>query len=131
MVLWGLPLSWSPHRLPMGAGAALVPVFAFGQTATYSWLKPGPPVLPARWVAAFARTIGFMPLLVWGEAFSPCPRQVRITMAVGAALELPKLAEPSRQEVQQHLDRFIEAMRSLFERHKAAAGYPDLQLRIL
>ena len=108
-----------------------MPVFAFGQTGCYSWLKPGPPVVPASWLAAFARRIGFMPLIIWGEAFSPLPHPVPVYMAVGAAVELPRREHPSTEEARQHLGRFIEAMRSLFERHKAAAGHPDLQLRIM
>ena len=108
-----------------------MPVFAFGQTQTYSFLKPGPPLLPASWVAAFARKIGFMPLIVWGEGFSPLPHRVPVYMAVGAAIELPHMPDPPKEEVQRHLTRFIDAMHSLFERHKAAAGHPDLELRIL
>ena len=34
-------------------------------------------------------------------------------------------------QVQQHLDEFIAAMQELFEKHKAAAGYPDCQLVVL
>ena len=113
------------------AGAALVPVFAFGQSKCYSYIKPGPPLLPARWVAAFARKIGFMPLIIWGEAFSPCPHPVRFTMAVAAAIDLPKIEHPSREQIQEHLDRFIEAMRSLFERRKSEGGFALAQDFIL
>ena len=72
-----------------------------------------------------------MPLIIWGETFSPLPHPVHIYMAVGAAVELPKRQQPSSEEIQQHLDAFVQAMHSLFERHKAAAGHPDLQLRIM
>ena len=35
------------------------------------------------------------------------------------------------KEVQHHQFKFIDAMQSLFERHKAAAGHPELKFRIL
>ena len=69
------------------AGASLVPVFAFGQTGCYSWIKPGPPFVPASWVAGFARRLGFMPLIIWGEAFSPCPHPSPIYMVSPGLLQ--------------------------------------------
>ena len=43
----------------------------------------------------------------------------------------PAVAEPSDEQVAALLATFIEEMSALFERHKAAAGYPDLALTIL
>ncbi len=57
--------------------------------------------------------------------------QVKLTMVIGKPIEVPKLPEASKEEVQKHLDHFIEEMEKLFERHKASAGYPDLQLTVI
>lgn len=45
-------------RLAMQAGAQLVPCFAFGQSDTYAWYRPGPPLLPEALVQALSRQIG-------------------------------------------------------------------------
>ena len=52
-------------------------------------------------------------------------------MVIGKPLPVPKLAAPTPEEVQEHLQRFIAAMVDLFEKHKAAAGYPNLQLHVM
>ena len=58
------------------AGAALVPVFCFGQTDMFHWAKLGPPLIP-QWLAErIARAIKFLPLLMWGAWGSPVPRKV-------------------------------------------------------
>ena len=41
------------------------------------------------------------------------------------------VAEPSDEQVAALLSTFIHEMTGLFERHKAAAGYPDLALTVL
>ena len=45
-------------RLAMQAGSAVVPCFAFGQTATYKWCRPGPPWVSDAAVQALSRRIG-------------------------------------------------------------------------
>jgi 2-acylglycerol O-acyltransferase 2 len=57
--------------------------------------------------------------------------QVKVTTVIGKPIEVPQSDAPSREEVQHWLNVFIEAMAALFERHKAAAGYPDLKLLIV
>ena len=57
--------------------------------------------------------------------------QVKVTTVVGKPIELPKVAQPSKEQIQEYLDEFIAQMQGLFERHKASAGYPDLQLVVI
>lgn len=52
-------------------------------------------------------------------------------MVIGRAIEVPQRDAPSKEEVQRYLGAFIEALQALFERRKAAAGYPDLTLQVL
>jgi hypothetical protein len=42
----------------MQAGADVIPVFAFGQSQTYKWLRPGPPFVSDAFVKALSRRIG-------------------------------------------------------------------------
>ena len=53
-----------------------MPVFCFGQTEQYSWVKLGPPFVP-QWVAeSIARFIGFLPLFMYGRWGTPLPHKV-------------------------------------------------------
>lgn len=53
-----------------------MPVFCFGQTDMFHWVKLGPPVVP-RWLTErIARTIKFLPLLMYGTWGTPVPRKV-------------------------------------------------------
>lgn len=125
-------------RLALQHGTPLVPVFCFGQSRVYGWLRPfidwpraGPAALAA--VAAASRRLGALPMLVWGWRGTPLPRRVPLHFAVGAPLAPPPLAvpaAPSPEEVEAHLAAFIAAMEALFEAHKARAGYPAATLTV-
>nr|QNL10713.1 acyl-CoA: diacylglycerol acyltransferase 2D [Haematococcus lacustris] len=114
-------------RLAIQQGAPLVPVFAFGQSATYSWFRPKPDWL-VRWIS---RKVGAVPLAMWGVWGSPIPHQRPVTVVIGQPIQVPHQAHPAPELVQQYLDRFIHDMAALFERHKAACGQAGCELRIL
>ncbi|KAK9903458.1 hypothetical protein WJX75_006146 [Coccomyxa subellipsoidea] len=118
-------------RIAMQYGAPLVPVFVFGQTDAYGWMKLGPRAVPQELAERLARAIGFLPLFMYGVWGTPLPRKVKITMVVGKPIELPKVEHPSSKEVDKYLETFKQELSALFERHKAAAGYPKLQLLII
>lgn len=117
-------------KMAMQHNAAVVPAFAFGQTDMYSWIKPEPPYVPERAVAALARCIGFLPLVMYGAWGTPMPRPVPLTVVMGAPLVVPHIKQPSPEQVQEQLQLFIQSMESMVARHKAAAGYPDLPVKI-
>jgi 2-acylglycerol O-acyltransferase 2 len=45
-------------RVAMQCGSPIVPCFAFGQGGTYSWYRPGPPLLSEGFVQAMSRRMG-------------------------------------------------------------------------
>lgn len=113
-------------------GAPIIPVFCFGQTQTFSWVKPGPPIVPASVVERVARTIGFLPLLIWGRWGTPLPHQIPMSMAVGAPIEVPSpIADPSPKEIEHYLQQYITSMEQLYLKFKDQAGYSEVPLRIL
>lgn len=118
-------------RMAMQNGASVVPVFAFGQRATYRWWRPD----GAPWVrsalAIVSRSVGMVPLAIWGAAGTPLPRRVPMTVVIGAPLTLPRDPDPKPEIVQAGLDAYIEALQALYERHRAKYGHAAIPLRIL
>ena len=57
--------------------------------------------------------------------------QNRMHMVIGKPIEIPKLEAPTKEQTQRYLDVYIDALQALFERHKAAAGCPDLKLIVI
>ena len=52
-------------------------------------------------------------------------------MAIGKPMPLPRTSSPSPEFVQQHLEAYISALQSLFEKHKSAAGYGHWNLHVV
>ena len=61
------------HKCLYLAGAALVPIFCFGQSEAYHFWRLGPPLVPQWLVDKFVRTILFCPMLIYGVYGSPLP----------------------------------------------------------
>lgn len=117
-------------KIAIQTGATLVPAYTFGQTRTYKYWRLGPPFMPRFLADWLSRTLAFAPMIFWGKWFTPMPFATPLHTVVGEAIETQQKDDPTREEVQAKLDEFIEAMRSLYERHKAAHGYADVELVI-
>jgi len=102
------------------------------------------------------KIIGFpMPFIPYGAYFLPIPRRPKsgLTVIVGQAIDFecaasesapsvsstesavqhppPPLCAPTEEEVDRVHAAYFEALATMFERHKAACGYPDHTLVML
>lgn len=107
----------------MQTGAALVPVFAFGENDMYDQ----PQNEPGTWFRCFQdlckKIIGITPPIVKGRgffqySFGVIPRRCAITTVVGAPIEVDKKISPSDEEVDVMHQKFIDELTRLFESHK-------------
>jgi 1-acyl-sn-glycerol-3-phosphate acyltransferase len=122
-------------RLALRHGAPLVPVFAFGQSDMFDYVRPfvdaprrGAP--PAAW-ARLCGALGFVPMLVSGRWGLPIPRRAPLTIVVGAPIEVPRVADPPAALVDEYLAQFVAALEALFARHRAAAGFAARRLTVV
>jgi 2-acylglycerol O-acyltransferase 2 len=71
------------------------------------------------------------PFYMLGRMNAPVPNKVDITIVVGEPLLLPAEPnpEPSEQLVSELHEQYYSQLRTLFEAHKAQAGFPDAELK--
>lgn len=100
-------------------GYSVTPVYSFGEKSTY-WNVQG--AWPFRmWLNSF----NLPAILPFGHWLCPIlPKDVPVHVVVGQPLQLPKIAKPSRDDVNLHHARYIQAVTELFEKYRNTY-YPD------
>lgn len=108
-------------------GYRVHPVYTFGESDTY--LTVGGCTKLRLWLNNW----GIPTVVFWGLSWCPLlPRRgVELLTYVGVPLELPKIADPSPEEVEEWHGKYIVALKQLFDKYKAEAGKPNAQLEIL
>ncbi|KAI9032956.1 diacylglycerol acyltransferase-domain-containing protein [Hyaloraphidium curvatum] len=134
-------------RLALESGAQLVPCYCFHNTDTYA-TNTGLLYGLRKWLSHAHRVC--IPFF-WGRFFTPLPFNVQLTVAIGNPVPWPAGYDDAAAEkrmaalrdkgekwrapeemVEGYQVAYQEALKDLFERHKAAAGYPpERVLRIL
>ena len=63
------------------------------------------------------------------------PHPVKLTLAIGPPIKVPKPAEAGKEPPPELVEKvhaqYVEAVHALFEAHKESAGYGDRQLNIV
>ena len=108
-------------------GYKVVPIYTFGESHTFHTFTP---LLKLR--LNVVRTFGVPMCFFFGSPKCPIfPRHdAWLLTYVGAPLELPSIAEPSVDDVDEWHALYISALQKLFDEHKAEAGAPNAQLEI-
>jgi hypothetical protein len=107
-------------------GAALVPVFHFGNTQLFH-------LVAHKWLCKLSRRTGLGFFLFYGRWFLPVPFKRRLTMVVGEAVPVTQNPAPSEEQIRETHARFVCCLQSVFERFKSVHGdgYESKQLIIV
>lgn len=110
-------------RIALKHGTPLVPVFSFGETDLYNQVD-NPEGSYLRCAQEMLRKVtGVAPVLPIGRglfqySFGIVPQRRPVTVVVGSALEVPMIAEPTREQIDEYQNKFIEKLVELFDTHK-------------
>ena len=107
-------------------GYKMTPIYTFGETRTY-YTYTG--LLKLRlWI----NKLGIPAVIFFGAWWNPIFMRTDACCLsyVGAPLELPKIAEPTPEQVDEWHANYIAALRKVFDENKAAVGEPDAVLEI-
>ena len=109
-------------RLCLKYGIRVRPVYVFGEKELY-WNMQG--YFPMR--LALNR-YGIPAIVFWGSALLPLlPKMsVDVSIVVGPPIVLPKIDQPTKEDVKKWHDVYVAALTKLFEDHKEAAYGPEL-----
>ncbi|XP_058758695.1 diacylglycerol O-acyltransferase 2D-like isoform X2 [Vicia villosa] len=113
-------------RIAIEMGHPLVPIFCFGQTNTYKWWK-----VSTKLVHNLTRFIKINPIIFWGILGSHIPFKNPLYVVVGRPIHVKKNPKPTTEQVTKVHSEFVEALRDLFQKHKAKAGCTNLELKIV
>ncbi|XP_071276096.1 2-acylglycerol O-acyltransferase 2-like isoform X2 [Agelaius tricolor] len=116
-------------RIALKYGTPLVPVFSFGENELFQQVPNPPGSRLRRLQGRLQRLLGVaLPLFhargVFQYSFGLLPFRRPIHTVVGAPLELPRVPDPSAEQVQLWHRRYRERLRELFEEHKGEFGVP-------
>ena len=113
-------------KIALERDASLVPVYVFGETELFHHSSF---LLSLRmWLM---KNFGVAVPLIYGRA-GLLPYAVPVTAVVGKPIKsgYGVCAEPTDEQVQAFHGRYCDALEDLFERNKAAFGFPDAILEL-
>ncbi|KYM78214.1 2-acylglycerol O-acyltransferase 2-B [Atta colombica] len=105
------------------ANTALVPVFSFGETDLYNQIY-SPEGSTLRRIQNYIRNlIGLAPIVFSGRgffqySFGLIPKRLPVTVVVGSPIELPKIDEPTTEQINEYHEKFMKSLVELFETQK-------------
>lgn len=111
-------------KLALRNGAPMVPVFTFGETDLYDQLH-NPEGSVVRKIQEFIRRVTTVaPVIPIGRglfqySFGIVPRRRPVTTVVGKPVDVPKIPEPTKEDIEKYHQLFKDALIELFEENKA------------
>lgn len=101
-------------RLCLKFGIQIKPIYVFGEKDLYFNVQ-------GCWTKRLQlNRLGLPAILVWGEKLSPLTprRNKNISIVIGAPISIPKIEDPTKEQVLAYHKKYIAALSKLFEDHK-------------
>ena len=116
-------------RIAMQHGAKLVPVFTFGENDLWSQVPNPDGSMLRRVQMLFRKVTGFTPPMIFGRGvfqyrFGILPHRRAVTTVVGPALEVKKVANPTKEQIKAVQQQYIKSLEQLYEAHKGKYDHP-------
>lgn len=144
-------------KLALQTGAAIYPSFVFGASDFLDQLTPvenneggdsdSTTSFIGKIMEAMSRKIKGGLTLFYGRFYLPVPYNPRISMVFGDPIypventsmknvngdkqTCERVENPTSEQVEELLERYVDAMQRLFEQYKVEAGYPNETLKII
>lgn len=128
-------------RLSLQTGSRIFPAFVFGASDMLDQLTPVDQNNIALIMQSMSRKIKGGLALFYGQYYLPIPYTPQISMVLGNPiypventcqrsvtgdkLTCTRIANPTQEQVEELMNRYIFALRLLFEQYKVQAGYPN------
>ncbi|XP_056420891.1 diacylglycerol O-acyltransferase 2-like isoform X3 [Hyla sarda] len=115
-------------RKALANGASLVPVYSFGENEVLEQYHFEPGSWKRTLQETFQQWIGFAPCIFFGQGFFSSaskgimPLRKAINTVVGKPIPVPKVENPSEQQVDTYHTMYIKSLRELFNAHKEQFG---------
>lgn len=107
-------------KIALQTGASLIPCYTLGANQIYNryW---GPDSFMAKLSSKIQTSLVF-----WtdrfGIPFGIIPNKVKIILLIGKPIDVPVVAEPTREQVESLHSQYVAELRGLFDRHKVKMG---------
>jgi hypothetical protein len=110
-------------------GYLLLPGYSFGECDMYRSMTAG--AAARMWAQEH---LGFVLPIFWGPKWYapwlPDP-DIAVNTVIGSPLQLPKIENPTPDDVKLWHGKYMESLREVFDRHKGRFGYADRELEIV
>eukprot|EP01006_Ploeotia_vitrea_P059817 TRINITY_DN7482_c0_g1_i1.p1 TRINITY_DN7482_c0_g1~~TRINITY_DN7482_c0_g1_i1.p1 ORF type:complete len:351 (-),score=14.90 TRINITY_DN7482_c0_g1_i1:983-2011(-) len=105
-------------RLALEYGCDLVPCYSFGEAETFEQMQ-GESVAAIKklWQKIFGISLPLIKNII--------PRKVKITPVLGKPIPVQKVEDPTKEQVQELLDKYTKALQDLYEEYKHLNNQPN------
>lgn len=110
-------------KLALKHGSPIVPVISFGETDLYDQIYRPEGTFFRKFQHYVRKKIGLAPVFLKGRgifqySFGIIPHRKPVTVVVGSPLDVPKIQEPTIEQINEYHEKFIKHMVDLFETQK-------------
>ncbi|KAF7257237.1 hypothetical protein EG68_05721 [Paragonimus skrjabini miyazakii] len=103
-------------KLALITGSTLVPCISFGEPNMYQQIKNPPGGRLRKFQDRFTEITTFSPPIFYARAWMPY--RTPVNTVVGAPIPVPKVEQPSREQVAELKDLYLDKLNQLFQRYK-------------